>query len=441
MQIIQFCSRVRSIVLLAPLLFFSNTLFAVVDIDPEDALEEGGKVVVEDDFPDDGRYDKYPGVKPVIPLNTEDPTYDLWKTIRDDLSEGREAGPINIQRMAFGFGYNGIPTFFRLPVALTPEDLKAGDVDVAFLGAYTDMGIGQRGANRGPTALRASQAEYLGWGAASMAHMGTLVNPFSDLTIVDYGDAPVDPWSTHRTNEVVRAMVREIAEVVRKDGSHVIPFIIGGDHSLSYPNIADVTDVYGKGKVGVIHFDAHYDATQLLGHLAGHGMWVKQLIQEGHVPGKNYIQVGLRGYYPDADSFEWMREENFRYHTMAEIERRGWDPVMEDVIREAKDGPDYLYISFDIDVIDPAYMPGTGTPEPGGLTTREAFPLMRRLCAESNVIGVDVVELAPERDPGYTTVHNTNRLVRECLVGIAMRKKGITEEHYLSPLTTDDGRD
>ena len=198
--------------------------------------------------------------------------------------------------------------------------------------------------------------------------------------------------------------------------------------------------MYGKGHVGVIHFDAHYDGTQMLGHMAGHGMWVKQLIQEGHVPGKNYIQVGLRGYYPDAGSFSWMREQGFRYHTMAEIERRGWDEVMEDVIKEARDGPEFLHISFDIDVIDPAYMPGTGTPEPAGLTTREAFPIMRRLCAETNVIGVDILELAPERDPGYTTVHNTNRLVRECLVGIAMRKKGIDEEHYLNPMTVDDGR-
>ena len=145
--------------------------------------------------------------------------------------------------------------------------------------------------------------------------------------------------------------------------------------------------------------------------------------------------------YPDKESFEWMRANEFRYHTMTEVERRGWDAVMKDVIKEAKDGPEYLYISCDIDVLDPAYMPGTGTPEPAGLTTRELFPLLRRLCAESNVIGVDVVELAPGHDPGYTTVHNTNRLVRECLTGIAMRKTGITEEDYLNPLTVDDGRD
>ena len=175
----------------------------------------------------------------------------------------------------------------------------------------------------------------------------------------------------------------------------------------------------------------------LTNHIFADFIRVKRLIDEGHVPGRNFIQVGLRGYYPDSSSFEWMRKNEFRYHTMAEVERRGWDAVVEDVVREANDGPDYLYISFDIDVIDPAYMAGTGTPEPGGITNRQAFRLLRRLCAESNVIGIDVLELAPERDPGYTTVHNTNRLVRECMVGIGLRKKGITDGKYLSPLTTD----
>ncbi len=383
---------------------------------------------------------KHPNIRPTIPMDPDDPLYDVWKLIRDDLSEGREPGPINIQRQPFGFGFNGIPTFFRLPVALTPEDLKVGNVDVAFLGAHTDMGMGHRGASQGPNALRTSAGDYLSWGLASMSHMGTLVNPFAVMTMVDYGDAPVDPLSTERTNEAVRHLVREIASVKRSDGSHVIPFIIGGDHSLAYPDIAGVTDVYGKGNVSVIHFDAHYDATMWFGHLASHGSWVKQLIHEGHIPGKNWIQVGLRGYYPDAESFEWMRAEGMRYHPMAEVERRGWNAVLEDVVKEAKES-EYIFISWDVDVMDPAFVIGTGTPEPGGLLPREAFTIMRRLCAESNVIGVDVVELAPERDQTYLSTLNVNRVIRECLTGIAMRKQGITEADYLSPLTTDDGRE
>lgn len=380
------------------------------------------------------------GEKAVIPLDTEDPAYNLWQTPRDDLMKGREPGPINIQRFQGGGGWSGIPTFFKQPIALTPEDLKAGDVDVAIFGAYTDMGAGTRGAAWGPMAFRASPST-VGWGAFAMDHMLTLVNPFEELTIVDYGDAPVDMLSTERSMPAIREFVRQVAAVKRKDGSHVIPFIIGGDHSLMYSDVAGLADVYGKGNVGVIHFDAHYDATKgMFGHMISHGQPVYRLIEEGHVPGKNFIQVGLRGYYPNKESFEWMREQGFRYHTMAEVEKRGWPDVMEDIIKEAKDGPEYIFISFDIDVMDPAYTPATGTPEPNGLTPRETFPLIRRLCAESNVVGFELVELLPYRVPGYETVLNSERIVRECLVGITMRKKGIADKAYLAPLTVDDNR-
>ncbi len=380
------------------------------------------------------------GEKAVIPLDTNDPAYNLWQTPRDDLMEGREPGPINIQRYSGGAGWSGIPTFYKLPIALTPEDLKAGDVDIALIGAYTDMGGGGRGAAWGPQAFRASPST-VGWGDFAMDHMLTLVNPFEELSMVDYGDAPVDMLSTERSMPAIREFIHQTAAVTRKDGSHVIPFIIGGDHSLMYPDVAGLADVYGKGNIGVVHFDAHYDATKaMFGHLISHGQPVYRLIEEGHVPGKNFIQVGLRGYYPNKKSFVWMQEQGFRYHTMAEVEKRGWPDVMEDILREANDGPEYLFVSFDIDVMDPAYMPATGTPEPNGLTPREVFPLIRRLCAESNLIGFELVELLPYRVPGYETVLNSERIVRECMVGIAMRKKGITDKHYLAPLTVDDGR-
>jgi len=309
------------------------------------------------------------------------------------------------------------------------------------VGAYTDMGGGGRGAAWGPMAFRASPST-VGWGAFAMDHMLTLVNPFEELVMVDYGDAPVDMLSTERSMPAIREFIRQIAEVQIDGGDHVIPVIIGGDHSLMYSDVAGLADVYGKGNIGVIHFDAHYDATKgMFGHLISHGQPVYRLIEEGHVLGKNFIQVGLRGYYPNEESFVWMREQGFRYHTMAEIESRGWDPVMEDIIREANDGPEYIFVSFDIDVLDPAYTPGTGTPEPNGLTPREVFPLIRRLCAESNVVGFELVELLPYRVSGYETVLNCERIVREALVGIAMRKTGITDPHYLAPLTKDDGRE
>lgn len=377
----------------------------------------------------------------VIPLDTTDPGYDLWQTRRENLTENREPGLIQIQRFKGGAGWFGVPSFFKLPLALTPEDLTAADVDVAIFGAYTDMGGGYRGAQWGPQAMRASPSTS-GWGAFSSDHMLTLINPFEELTIVDYGDAPVDPMSTERSMHAIRGFMKEVAGTKNKKGENVIPIVIGGDHSLMYSNVAGLADVYGKGNVGVVHFDAHYDATKrLFGHLISHGQPVHRLIEEDHVPGKNFIQVGLRGYYPGKESFEWMREQGFRYHTMADVEKHGWDKVIEEVIDEANDGPENIYISFDIDVLDPAYMPGTGTPEPNGLTPREVFPLIRRLCAESNVVGFELVELLPYRDDGYQTTLNSDRIVRECLVGIALRKAGNTEKAFLNDLTSDDGRD
>ncbi len=381
------------------------------------------------------------GEQPVIPLDTEDPTYDLWRTLRDFTADDREPGLINVQKYDMGYAWFGIPTFFKQPIALTPEDLRAGNVEVAVLGAYTDMGIGMGGARHGPNAFRTSEV-YGGWGAIDTPNMQTMIDPLKELVVADYGDAPIDIMSTERTIHAVREFVRQAVEVEYEPGKHVMPIIIGGDHSLMHPDVAALTDVYGAGNVGVIHFDAHYDAGKYaMGHLITHGMPIYRLIEEGLVPGENFIQVGLRGYYPDAAAFEWMRSNGLRYHTMAEIERRGWDPVMEDVIREANEGPEYLFISFDIDVLDPAYVPGTGTPEPGGLTPREVFPIVRRLCAESNVVGFELVELNPLVDPTYVSAMVANRVVRECLTGLAMRKVGLTDPHYLSPLTVTHGQD
>ncbi|MBJ90011.1 MAG: arginase [Woeseia sp.] len=374
--------------------------------------------------------DELAGVDPddeVIYLDTSDERRDPWSSLRDtDKDAKRDAGLIQIGRL----GRPGVRSFFGLPVALTQEDLRAANVDVAIFGAPIDMGFGYRGTGEGPSALRGTLR--LG-GLSNLPHMHVGVAWKEELIAVDYGNSPIDVLSVERSMPPVRRMVREIAE------TGAIPVIIGGDHSLEYPNVAGVADVYGAGNVGVIHFDAHFDAGDPRGgHLISHAQPVRKLIDEGHVEGKNFIQVGLRGYWPGEEGFKWMRENDMRYHTMAEIERDGWDIVMDRILNEALDGPEYLYISFDIDVIDPSYTPGTGTPVPAGLEPREVFPLIRTLCSENNLVGFDLVELNPLVDPGYTTVMNSGYLLAECLTGIAMRKKGITDRGYYSPLTVED---
>lgn len=365
-------------------------------------------------------------------INPDDPTLAALEPL-PDLQGGREPGLINLNRYPLALSSHGIATFLQRPVALTPADLRAAEVDVAIVGAGLDFSGGMRGAAYGPRALRANDM-YLPNVASGLPHSHVMVDALEELVICDYGDAAVDFESTYRSIGPVRRIVREIAE------TGAMPFVIGGDHALMYPDVAAMSDVYGKGKIGVVHFDAHYDAAEFgLGHSLTHGTPVRRLIEQGHVASHNFIQVGLRGYMPSGTDLAWMREHGLRYHFMAEVEKHGWDHVMQRAIAEALDGAEYLYISLDIDVLDPAFAPGTGTPEPGGLTPRELFPLLRRLCAETNVVGMELVELNPLVDPTYVTPLVANRSVREMLTGVAMRNKGITDPHYLSPHTTDHG--
>lgn len=353
-----------------------------------------------------------------------------WRARRDRGGDPRrEPGPIDLSRYRTSPAYSGIPTFMGVPVCLTPDDLRAGNVDAAIVGAPVDNGIGHRGAAFGPRAIRTSE-RYLPHPAGQMNHLHVRLEPFQVLTVVDYGDAAVDPFSIEASMPAIREVVREIAE------TGAVPIVLGGDHSILWPDAAACADVYGAGNVGVVHFDAHADCSaDTMGHHVTHGTPIRRLIEDEHIPGRNFVQVGLRGYYPDNELVDWMRAQGMRTHFMAEVEHRGLAAVVDAAVSEALDGPEYLYISFDVDVLDPAYAPGTGTPEPGGFTTREMFPVIRRLCHEARVIGLEVVEVAPEIDPGYTTALNANRVIVEALTGLAMRKAGLTGASYLDSHT------
>ncbi|MFW7267900.1 agmatinase family protein [Gluconacetobacter sp. Hr-1-5] len=364
--------------------------------------------------------------KAAIALDSSAPDFNAWKVVRPAiLNPKREPGPIALSRYVGGWG-TGFATFADAPVALTLEDLRAGKVEVAIVGAPLDMGSGFRDAKEGPAALRTAMGAQAPWGL----DMYSMIDPTKDLRIADYGDIAIDNLSTDRSVAHVR---EEVAAIAR---TGAIPIVVGGDHSLEYPDVAAMADVYGKGKIGVVHFDSHYDAGSDRVHLIDHGQPVYRVIHEGHVLGRNYVQVGLRARIPDAPTFKWMRNEGMRYHTMVDVEKRGWEAVMNDAVAEAREGTDKLWISFDIDSLDPAFMPGTGTPVPGGLTMREAQPIVRRLCAENNIVGMDLVEVAPYLDTSYKTALNSDFLINACLSGIAMRKKGLTKPHWLSPLSS-----
>ena len=365
-----------------------------------------------------------------------DPSANLMALFRDpNDNPKREPGPINIQKTIGGPAHWGIPTFFRQPVALGPEDLKAGKVEVAFMGASVDLSTGMRGTAFAPQAIRA------GWKRGAWGELTPQSHPVAGdidflkvLRCVDYGDAPVDLFSNVRSALPVHKMVKEICE------AGAIPVVVGGDHSLMYPDVVAVTDVYGKGKVGVIHFDAHHDAmTNLFGNPLSHGAPVRRLLDECHVKGRNFVQIGLNAIKPGGKDLEWMRKHQVRYHFMAEIDRDGWEAVMKRALAEALDGPEHLFISVDTDCLDPAWGPGMGTPEIGGMTPRELFPMLRALGIQNKVVGVELVEVNPLVDSTYRTVMVANFILREILTGIALRKKGIQDPNYIAPEWADHG--
>jgi agmatinase len=198
---------------------------------------------------------------------------------------------------------------------------------------------------------------------------------------------------------------------------------LGGDHSITWPAATAVAQARGWGQVGVVHFDAHADtADSIQGNLANHGTPMRRLIESGAVRGRNFVQVGLRGYWPPADVFAWMHTQEMRWHLMQEVWERGLAAVIEDAVAEAMDGCDAVYLSVDIDVPDPGYAPGTGTPEPGGLAPVDLLRAVRRLAMEVPLVAFDVVEVAPAYDWADITVNNAHRVVLEVLAGLAVRR-------------------
>jgi arginase family enzyme len=203
-----------------------------------------------------------------------------------------------------------------------------------------------------------------------------------------------------------------------------LPVILGGDHTIALPDATGVARHVGWGRLSMIHFDAHADTgdTQW-GSLYGHGTPMRRLIESGAVRGDRFLQVGLRGYWPEPETLDWMAGQNMRSYEMTEIVSRGLDDCLTEAFAIATDDCDGVFLSVDVDVVDPGMAPGTGTPEPGGLTSRQLLDAVRRIAMELPVAGIDVVEVAPPYDHAEVTAFLANRVVLEALSGIAWRRK------------------
>ena len=327
-------------------------------------------------------------------LNGWDADHDVW----DDYDLPTYVGPLS---------------FMKLPWVTDPAELRRRGVEVAIIGAPFDDAVTHRpGARFGPRAIRAAQ-----YTSGSINSLQLDVEPFEVLEVVDAGDANIVPAWIERAHAMIYRKVREVAE------TGAIPIVLGGDHSITWPSATAVAEVRRPGSIGIVHFDAHADtAADDWGVLAGHGTPMRRLIESGAVKGRNFVQVGLRGYWPPVETFRWMQEQGLRYHFMREIEERGAEAVVAQAIDEANDGPDHVYLSLDIDVIDPGLAPGTGTPEPGGMLTREVLRAIRQIVGAVDLAGMDVVEVSPPYDHAETTAMAANRAVLEAISALAVRK-------------------
>ncbi len=310
--------------------------------------------------------------------------------------------------------YVGPSTFAKLPWVTDPEELRRELVDIAIVGAPFDDAVSHRpGARFGPRAIR--EANY---STGSLNSLQLDIEPFEHVLVVDAGDANIVPAWLERGHAMIYRKVREVAE------TGAIPIILGGDHSITWPAATAVAEGRRPGSIGIVHFDAHADtANEDWGVLAGHGTPMRRLIESGAVKGHNFVQVGLRGYWPPPDVFEWMKEHGLRWHLMREIEERGSEAVIADAIAEALDGPDAIYLSIDIDVLDPGFAPGTGTPEPGGLMTRELLRAVRQIVSSVDLAAMDVVEVSPPYDHAETTAMAANRAVLEAISALAVKRR------------------
>jgi agmatinase len=310
--------------------------------------------------------------------------------------------------------YVGPTTFSNLPWITDPADLIARKVDVAIVGApFDDMVTHRPGARFGPRAIREAQNS-----TGSLNSLQLDVRPFEELTVVDAGDANIVPSRFDRGHAMIFRKVREVA------ATGAIPIVFGGDHSITWPSASAIAEVRKPRSIGVVHFDAHADtAPDSFGQLAGHGTPMRRLIESGAVLGRNFVQVGLRGYWPPVEVLDWMREQGLRWHLMTEIEERGAEAVIDQAIAEALDGADAIYLSVDIDVVDPGAAPGTGTPEPGGMLPRELLRAIRRIVGRVELAGMDLVEVSPPYDWAESTAMIANRCALEAISALAVKHR------------------
>jgi len=311
--------------------------------------------------------------------------------------------------------YGPDATFLGVPPANLEDPASWPGADIVILGAPFDGGTSHRpGARFGPQAIRFT--DYLPHDG-SRPHLALGVDPLAELTVFDAGDVEMHSGLAEQALKRLEEAVQAVA------AAGAVPVVLGGDHTIAWPDATGVARQIGWGRLSMIHFDAHADTgnTQF-GSLYGHGTPMRRLIESGAVRGDRFLQLGLRGYWPPPQTLDWMADQRMRSYEMTEIVTRGLDECLTEAFAIAVDDCDGVFLSVDVDVVDPGLAPGTGTPEPGGLSSRQLLDAVRRIAMELPVAGMDVVEVAPPYDHAEVTAYLANRVVLEALSGIAWRR-------------------
>lgn len=317
-------------------------------------------------------------------------------------------------------------TFLGVDRCTWSEPETYADADVVILGAPFDGGTSARsGARFGPKALR--ETCYLPHDG-SRPSLALRVDGLKDLRVYDAGD--VECYSGD-----IETSIANIEEAVHTICAHgAIPLILGGDHTIALPDARGVARHHGFGRVSMLHFDAHADTGNIeFGHLYGHGQPMRRLIESGAIRGDRFLQIGLRGYWPEPETLTWMARQSMRSYEMTEVVHRGLQECLTEAFQIALDDCDGVFLSVDIDVCDPGHAPGTGTPEPGGLSARQLLDSVRRICHELPILGLEVVEVAPPYDHADITAYLGNRVVLEALSAIARRRLDATTGQHWDP--------
>jgi agmatinase len=291
----------------------------------------------------------------------------------------------------------------------TQDPALLAGFDVAIVGAPTDDLVSDRPGTRfGPRAIRSASCP-------PGPHLEAKIDAFAELRIVDYGDAPVLPADPARTHAAIEDTVGEVLD------AGLVPIVLGGDHSIAEPDMRACARRHGP--VGLVHFDTHTDTgTEVFGVEVSHGTPMFRLVRDGHVNPKRYVQIGLRGYWPGELEFGWQAQQGITALFMHHVRDSGIDAIVDQTVEIVGAGP--VFVSVDVDVLDPAFAPGTGTPEPGGMTSVELLKAVRALAERLELVGADVVEVIPTGvGSADITALVADRIVREILTGIALRRR------------------